>query len=356
MLLEASTRKLSNDEFFQFLASARARQDFTPIDADRYCTITFTRQTVPELVDYVIEEPSAIFLNHTTRQSWPHDSVAFWDLARCSGGQFGADMALDIVEASRHYDPSKARDLQLRFGYISTCPGLSLSIGGVSPASTDLAYRRDLFNRFLRALGLSEQLETLIVEGELDIRVHDQRFRNAKDSPRNILPQLRSSATLLYEGGCTNTKGRDFRDLRLYCFTLDELEQKVPDVVQALGGESRIVASRLGLGCTTALYQQIRDILNVSPFKPWTISLTAIGKYNLSSLEQAIAENDSFLFRLFGLNPPSVGYVDVEIHFADGAFSLHFYANYESNEQERALHDLIIQLAGGEDIIDHALL
>jgi len=58
----------------------------------------------------------------------------------------------------------------------------------------------------------------------------------------------------------------------------------------------------------------------------------------------------------FTLNPPGIGEVDVNIYYNKGAFWLHFTCEYESNEQEKALQDLIIKFADGEDIIDHALL
>ncbi len=56
------------------------------------------------------------------------------------------------------------------------------------------------------------------------------------------------------------------------------------------------------------------------------------------------------------LDPLGIGEVDVDIYYDTGAFWLHFTCVYESNEQEKALQDLIIQFADGEDIIDHTPL
>ncbi len=56
------------------------------------------------------------------------------------------------------------------------------------------------------------------------------------------------------------------------------------------------------------------------------------------------------------LDPLGIGEVDVDIYYDKGAFWLHFTCEYESNEQEEALQDLIIKFADGEDIIDHTPL
>jgi len=46
------------------------------------------------------------------------------------------------------------------------------------------------------------------------------------------------------------------------------------------------------------------------------------------------------------LDPPGIGEVDVDIYYSKGAFWLHFTCEYESNEQEKALQDLIIEFGG----------
>jgi len=351
-MLDVYTLPISRSEVGSLLANAGQDHSFR-IRTDQHNHLTFRTRMLPSLDSYRINDFPSIEIEYDT----PAGLHNFWATTRRLVNKSIFSLCyLGVSESGAVYDAVEERDVELRFGFDFCAPVVVLATGGVTPAAKDLSYRSDLFNRFLRALGLSGQLETLIVDGELDMRVHGQRFRNAKDFPHNTLPQLRSSGTLFYEGRHTNTKGRDFCDLVLYCHTLEELEQKVPNVVQALGGESRIVASTFGVASTKENYPQVREILNDCPLGPWRISLTAIGRYSLENLDDAVAENESFLFRAFTLDPPGIGEVDVDISYDKGSFSLHFYCVYESNEQERALHDLIIQFAGGEDIIDHALL
>jgi len=351
-MLEAHTRRLRRDELATVLWNAARDRSFRAL-ATEDNHLTFRSESLPSLEAYTIDDFPPIGIKCEERVDYPE----FWAVTRRLAHESLPSLCyIDVSECGVKFDPTDEQDVELGFGLGFCGPMVMLSTGGVTPGATDLTYRRDLFNRFLQALGLHGRIEVMLVDGELDMHVSDPSFRNARDFPRNELPKVRAQGRPLFEGRTTNTKGRNFRHLYLYCFTLDQLARKVPDVVEALGGQDRVVASRFDTGCTKENYPELRGILNDSPFGPWEIRFCAVAKYSLDNLDQAVAENESFLFRAFTLSPPGIGEVDVNIYYNKGAFWLHFTCEYESNEQEKALQDLIIKFADGEDIIDHAML
>ena len=151
-------------------------------------------------------------------------------------------------------------------------------------------------------------------------------------------------------------KRQNFSSLQLNALSFDQVREKSANVITLFGGEDRIVERSLSISCWKGDYEAVRQMLTPYSFQPWHLSFSAVSKYTLDTLDAAAAENDSFLFRAFTLDPPGVGEVYVDLYYNHGVFTLTFYFDYEEDEQEDELHRLITAWAGDRDIIDHTLI
>jgi hypothetical protein len=354
-MLKVSTVEIEQDDLRRFIANARRLTHFRPKkDSANYLTFiqdklipldNYEIKEVPMLPGISIQHKGKIPLNDFLNISNAVEKITVTSV-----------ISLDIAESSKDYDVSEDRDIQISFGRNFLAPMFKVSVGSVSRGTFDLSCRKNIFNGFLRVFGLEMDIQAVFVEGELDIEIHTDTFKLLKSVPRNQLSEAYVNGTRFIDKGATNLKARNFSDLTLYCFTLDELIQKVPAVIELYGGKKKIVHSEFSVACKKENYLQVRSVLNQSPFSPWKISFTAISKYTLDNIDKAINETNTFLFRAFTLKPPRVGEVDVDVYYEKGSFFLQFTCEYKSNEQEQVLEELIIDLADGKDIIDRTPL
>ena len=294
-LIEISSSAIPKAKLDSVIDRAREAKSFKPIQTNK----TFLDLRVTELRDlddYLIDDTLGILIKTESKKARP-ELDAFWKTtSNLKGEAIFSTCIIEIAESNTNYDASNKSDLSMTTGFDFIGPSVSLAVGGISPGYKDLNCRKDIFERFINALELNDRIQVVFTDAELDIKSLDSNMECMHGMGPKDLIEIYKQGKSLYGSCYTNMNRRNFHDLSIHSFTLDELTQKIPSVLSAYGGLDKIVAYKCRFGCHVDNYPQVKNILNVSPFWPWKVSFTAKSKYTLDNLDQAIAENDSFFF------------------------------------------------------------
>lgn len=313
---------------------------------------TFSVARPPDLGGYEFDPFSFITSRHTSR-SWSMDFLNEYltCLHKCEPYLASSIAGLEIAESGRPFDPDEESDVRLLFGCDQDGAFIRLSVGAASPGHKDLRYRQKLFSGFVGALGLADDLEAVLSQDVLTLQTKSDRlFYPPMDPPFDYDTTRRNLVKLcVYQLGNKNPS-----DFALYCFSEDQLGDKIADLIR-IYGESKVIGSDISFRCKPKNYTRVREVLNGSLFAPWTVQFAGTPRYGLDRLDNMIAEHDSFLLHAFDLKPPGIGKLGVDLDYSEGEFTFHFYGEYKSDKQERALGKLVVDLAGGRDIIDRAV-
>ena len=389
-MLEVRTIDLDRNVFEHFMSNVRQLDYYDPVEKGRQ-SISITRDTLPSLAHCTFRGRSSVGVEH----KGPFDLEVFWRLLDTGdeilmGSKDGAatnkakkakpmpsetlllTTTVGLSESGRAFDPETQSDFDLRFeGRTAYGPGIAATLGDVTPAREDLAYRKRLFNDFIAGLGLSDSMNVTLHSGRIYLEVSDPDILYLSNLPKSerrrvkdwVLPALRQESddaphrlVFMHTAAATKTEEcSNFTDLIVYGYDLQALRSSAEDVLTFFGGRDEIRWQSLRASPSPPQYEKLRGPLHETGLSPWEITYRAEVQYAPDDID-ALTEGHEYVGGpLFWLDPPGIGPVGADFNYEEGRFSLTFTCEFESNEQEAALHELIGNLAGGRDIIDHAL-
>ncbi|MCG3149146.1 MAG: hypothetical protein PCFJNLEI_02605 [Verrucomicrobiae bacterium] len=356
-MLEVSTRAMEKSLFLRMLATAKERPEFRRVGG-KGNILQMTAFPLPDFTGYQILPFPGFQITHVSSEyshAWLEQFFLLLDEFTDTGAICCAQ--LSIGESGKAYDPKQQTDLSLNFGKNFIGPKIDLQVGPISPGEANHAYRKQLFDTFLRIVGMVNRIAIVTVGNELELEIRDRKILDLEKIKRDrIAVEYRQGARFVAKG-CTNSVGRDFRELRLNTFDHSELIAVVPKLI-AHYGAAVIHRAEVSVSCKPGEYSKTREILNQSTFHPLTVRVAAVARYGLDNIEQAIAENDQFLISGFQLKDKTIGEIDVDLALDSGKYTLNASGKFKKdvNEQRVALERLLCELAGGEDVIDRTLI
>lgn len=362
-MLEVRTTRFPRNVLDRVLHNARQIEHYKPVEKGKQ-SVNIMRSELPSLAHLTFLGKARIYVEH--EGTFPLSE--FWHLLQetnlgdCPTEGAVVNTTLGFNESGRAFDSTTQSDFDLTFG--QSVYGLSIGalLGDVSLGREDLAYRQRLFNDFIAALGLKGSLETVEYNGELRLEVKDEAFvfldrlsskerkevLNKQDLQGNRFPHLVRTHS-------STSRNTNFTDLHIYEFDFETLRTKVRDVATLFGGSDRVNYQRLSASFAPSTYESLRGTFNATEIDRWSIRYRAMIDYSPDDIDELISGRDYVGAKLFSFEPPSIGHVDADMNYEEGRFSMTFTCEYESNEQEEALQQLIVDLAG-EDIVDRTLI
>ena len=140
-----------------------------------------------------------------------------------------------------------------------------------------------------------------------------------------------------------------FKSFGKQCFDIRSFYDKILDKYGRiiLGGHIYFALNEENYDKVYAL-ERIRNL-------PWKTSFMAKSKYSLGSLDEALKENETLLLSLFTLRTRKTGKIEVSVCKDEDGIHLNFVVEMknDNNKQEKAIHELVQEIADGKDIIDH---
>lgn len=353
--LELYTKSLKKEDLVGFIGAARNVKSFSPRRKGSGSFTIFSPK-LPILSEYEFDSWSSIHCNHDIASYSDDLAAQYFDLLQnCESSATRSWLHTDIAESGRKYDPRKKLDIQVTYGSDDFGPRLGLTIGGISPAAGDLEYRRRLFTDFIRLSGLEPHVTCTLEANGLWLEPTSDQLRLVLPDDEYEQRRLPRQPGYLVRYWAAQTDGKNPYGIVLNGFSLQDVRDRCGDCT-SFYGKDRILEATVTFVTDPARYADLRETVNAAQFGPWRLTFPARSKYDIDTLDKAVAENESFLLNAFRMKPPEVGELDVEILYDDGTFHLCFTGPWKEPEQRAALVKLIIELAGGKDIIDHTTL
>jgi hypothetical protein len=353
-IFEISSIALTNSELKTFMGNAKKAEGFKE-KKSKLDYLTITTNTLPVFTGYDIPTGNQTlaeigFEHRFTNSAKVQDT--FFDLLTIKDGLNSITCTFEVNDSGQEFDVEEEWDVQLgigcdRFGFVFSC-----CIGRVCLGNKDHNYRKDLFEKLLRFTGCNDRLKFHFEEGELALRIEDGTI----ETPEFTFNEYRSKSNKLIRNsvriGAGNLNGRNISSFSLYLFGEEEIRSFFDRIQNEYGPQ--IVGGRIYFALTQDKYDKVYALETVRNIA-WKASFQAKPRYSLDDLDKALEENDSLLLSLFSLKSRKTGKVDVSICKGKGGIRLSFDAKMrkDSNKQEKAIHEMVNELAGGKDIIDH---
>ncbi len=333
-MLEIYTTNLTKDQLLMFVNNAKESEYFKKNDSADF--MTFNSKVLPGLSDFEISNLyRKVSLDHIFQPD-EIDSEFFSELLELSKDAEIVYCRFDISDSGVDFDFEEDTDVKISLGFKRGYYA-GIDIGGISKAYQDLSYRRSLFMDFLDFCNLTDKLDIIFEDGKLVLKsIHE-----CSDFDEKVW----LSAGDLYQ--------RNFKIMQLKYFDKEDIVKLYSNLKEKY--QNKILKSELSIVVSDDKYNNLMKADSVSRISPWQVRICAKSRYGLESLGEAIDNNKGLFLNPFSLKTRKTGEVDVYVCKNEkGELFMNFQVEPKRSmdKQEKAIHEMIIELAGGKDIID----
>jgi len=354
-MTEMSTREISKENIESLLAAASKVKGFKAIK-NQFNVLSLKSSKLNPIDAYELQPNGWQEVSCKSRSFKSSHLPLFKEINNRVKYKYKTFCTLAIAHSGEKFDIDEETDIELDCGFDYGQAFIGVDIGAVSPICNDLPLRSQFLNDFLNVIGLGDQLQTYVDPAKkVTFRVCGEKFIRENSIPKAERLMKRQQGFYLFR----SMMGDDIniRDMTLNCLSNEEFLDKVGKATAWLGGAEKILEISFSFVFTTKdEYEELRSILNGTELSPFEVMLSAKPRFTLSEIGKASQEFDSFLIDAFHMKPPKIGEVVCQIAYNNGKYTLTFACEFKNNRQEQVLEKLIIELAGGEDIIDRTPL